>query len=92
MSVVLEAALAGLGIAQVPEGLVEADVHAGRLVPVLDDFATEGTGLYIVLPSNRHLSAAVRAFADHVVQWAATRSQHSGDPAYAATSRRQALP
>jgi DNA-binding transcriptional LysR family regulator len=84
MSVVLEAALAGLGIAQVPEGLVETDVRAGRLVPVLDSFATEETGLYIVLPSNRHLSAAVRAFADHVVEWAASRSRRSWDSQSAA--------
>ena len=71
MSLAVAAAVAGLGIAQVPEGLALPDLRAGRLVQVLDPFLVDRTGLYLVFPSSRQMSAAVRAFIDHVSDWAA---------------------
>jgi DNA-binding transcriptional LysR family regulator len=73
ISLAVAAAVAGLGIAQVPEGLAISDVRAGRLVQVLDPFVVDRTGLYLVFPSSRQMSAAVRAFIDHVSDWAAHR-------------------
>ena len=73
MSLAIVAAVAGLGIAQVPEGLAMPDVRAGRLVPVLDPFVVDRAGVHLVFPSSRQMSAAVRAFIDHVSDWAAHR-------------------
>jgi len=68
MSFIRRAALAGLGIALLPEAFARADFAAGRLSPVLTDYATAGQGLYALYPSGRHLSAAVRAFLDLVIE------------------------
>jgi DNA-binding transcriptional LysR family regulator len=70
MSLAVAAAVAGLGVAQVAEGLAMPDVRAGRLPQVLDPFVVDRTGVYLVFPSGRQMSAAVRAFIDHVSDWA----------------------
>lgn len=68
MNFVRRAALAGLGIALLPEAFARADFSAGDLTSVLADHATVGQGLYALYPSGRHLSAAVRAFLDLVIE------------------------
>jgi LysR family transcriptional regulator for bpeEF and oprC len=62
------AALAGLGVAQVPESLAHAAVVDGRLQPLLLDWVARGPSLHLVYPQNRHLSSKVRAFADFVLE------------------------
>ncbi len=57
-------ALEGVGIAYEPDFIVGPDIRAGRLVPILRTFAPPPTGIHVVYPSRRHLSAKVRAFAD----------------------------
>jgi DNA-binding transcriptional LysR family regulator len=69
MSFCMHAAVAGLGIALLPEALARPDVAAGRLVSVLDDYVVDRGGLYLVFPSNRHMSAGVKAFVAHVENW-----------------------
>ncbi|MEM7221337.1 MAG: LysR family transcriptional regulator [Pseudomonadota bacterium] len=68
MGFVRRAALSGLGIALLPEAIAAVEIKAGRLKPVLQDYATEGQGIYAVYPSSRQLSSAVRAFLDIVVE------------------------
>ena len=80
MSFCTAAAVAGLGIAQLPEALAEPHIAAGRLVTVLDDYVVERGGIYLVFPSNRHQSAAVRAFVDHVEAWGKQRRYTDGRP------------
>ncbi len=63
------AALAGLGFAFTPYVVVHDDIAAGRLVPVLDEFAHGQSAIYAVYPHRRHLSGKVRAFVDHLVGW-----------------------
>ncbi len=65
-------AVAGLGIAYEPDFIVGPDVRAGRLVPLLRDFAPPPAGIHVVYPSRRHLSAKVRAFTDFLVERFAT--------------------
>jgi len=62
MQAVHAAALAGLGIAQLPLGIAEAAVAEGRLRRVLPEHTTPAGGLYAVYPSSQHLSPLVRAF------------------------------
>lgn len=61
---VRDALLRSLGIGQLPL-LVAADaVAAGRLVPVLPTWRPPAVPVHAVFPSNRYLSAKVRAFVD----------------------------
>ena len=45
-------------------GVVREDLDAGRLRQVLPRYAVEGGGLYLVYPSRRHPSSALRAFVE----------------------------
>ncbi|WP_046113563.1 LysR family transcriptional regulator [Aquincola tertiaricarbonis] len=60
----VEAALRGLGIAYVPETAAQAELDAGRLVRVLDDWCPPVPGLFLYFPANRHMPAPLRAFVD----------------------------
>ncbi len=62
-----EAALDGIGIAQLPAFLVARDIRAGRLVSFLEGRVANGKPIHIVYPHRRHLSPKVRAFIDFVV-------------------------
>ncbi len=61
-------ALAGLGIARLPEHLGAAEVRSGALRTVLDDAAPPAIPLHVVTPSARHLSVKVRAFIELLEQ------------------------
>jgi DNA-binding transcriptional LysR family regulator len=63
MEACVEAASAGLGVTQVLSALAHGAIRAGRLAPVLIDWAAEGPALYLVYPPNRQQSARIRAFA-----------------------------
>lgn len=58
------AALQGAGLIFQPGFIVEEDIQAGRLVQVLNSYASEELGVYAVYPSRKHLSAKVRTFVD----------------------------
>lgn len=62
MQAVAAAALAGHGIAQLPDGIADALIRDGRLRRVLPGYATPAGGLHAVYPSGQHLSPLVRAF------------------------------
>ncbi|TNE89784.1 MAG: LysR family transcriptional regulator [Deltaproteobacteria bacterium] len=64
--VLREAAVAGLGVAQLPGFMAAPSVQKGELVPILPSLTSTG-GVYVLYPHNRHLSAKVRAFVDHLV-------------------------
>ncbi|MEP7298415.1 MAG: LysR family transcriptional regulator [Burkholderiales bacterium] len=55
---------AGLGLAWRSSWEVEAEVRAGELVSVLDDFAAPPNGIYAVFPHARHLALRVRLWID----------------------------
>jgi DNA-binding transcriptional LysR family regulator len=61
------AALAGLGIASIPKFVVEDDLAAGRLVPLLENWSAGRGAVHLVYPSGRHLSPSVRALLDVLV-------------------------
>jgi DNA-binding transcriptional LysR family regulator len=54
----MNAALAGCGLACVPEGLVDAQVAKGRLKRVLADWCPPFSGYHLFYPSRRQSSAA----------------------------------
>jgi DNA-binding transcriptional LysR family regulator len=56
--------LAGYGIAWRSTWEVEADIAAGRLVSVLDDFAAPPNGIFALFPQRKHLALRVRLWID----------------------------
>ncbi len=54
----LNGALAGLGLAYVPEGMVEAYIAKGRLKRILADWCPPFSGYHLFYPSRRQSSAA----------------------------------
>lgn len=54
----LNAALAGLGLAYLPEDVVRPHIAAGRLVHVLEDWCPPFAGYHLYYPSRRQSSAA----------------------------------
>jgi DNA-binding transcriptional LysR family regulator len=58
------AALAGLGLACLPEDQVQADVAAGRLVRVLADWCPPFSGYHLYYPSRRQSSPAFALLVD----------------------------
>ena len=57
-------ALAGKGLAWRSMWEVGAQIEAGRLVTVLDDYAAPGNDIYAVFAQRRHLPLRIRAFVD----------------------------
>jgi len=60
----LNAALAGCGLAYVPEGMTAAHVAKGRLSRVLADWCPPYTGYHLFYPSRRQSSAAFALVVD----------------------------
>jgi len=60
----LSSALAGLGLAYMPEDQALADVSAGRLVQVLEDWCEPFPGYHLYYPSRRHSSPAFSLLVD----------------------------
>jgi DNA-binding transcriptional LysR family regulator len=60
----LNAALAGFGLAYVPEDLVQAHVSNGRLKRVLEDWCPPYAGFHLYYPSRRQSSAAFALLVD----------------------------
>jgi DNA-binding transcriptional LysR family regulator len=60
--------LDGCGIGYIPNNIVLAEVARGSLIRVLTDWTLTERELYLVYPSDRHLSPKVRAFVEFVGQ------------------------
>jgi DNA-binding transcriptional LysR family regulator len=63
---VLDAALAGLGLCQLPNFYVDGPIAAGALVPLLEDHRPTDEGVWAVYPHLRHLPAKVRLLVEHL--------------------------
>ncbi len=60
----LNAALAGLGLAYLPEDLVRGQIGAGRLVRALDDWCPPFPGYHLYYPSRRQPTPAFALLVD----------------------------
>ena len=67
--------VAGYGIAWRSTWEVEAEIAAGTLVAVLDEFAAPPNGIYAVFPQRKHLPLRVRLWIDYL-------KHHYGQPGY----------
>ena len=67
-AVLRAAALAGAGIALLPDAQSAGQVRAGKLVRVLPDYAMGEGGLFVVHPASRLLPAKARAFQEFLLE------------------------
>ncbi|MFT4151907.1 MAG: LysR family transcriptional regulator [Paracoccaceae bacterium] len=58
------AALDGKGLGMLPAFMIEDEIAAGTLVPVLTDYALPDIPVNIVYPTRKHMTAALRSFLD----------------------------
>ncbi|MBD2102541.1 LysR substrate-binding domain-containing protein [Leptolyngbya sp. FACHB-261] len=67
--VVLDAAIQGAGIIQLPKYIAAGAMACGELQPILQDYTAQtGLPIALVYPQKRHLSAKVRCFAEFMVE------------------------
>ncbi|CAI0829303.1 LysR family transcriptional regulator [Serratia quinivorans] len=64
----LASALAGLGIIQTFRFMAQPHLDNGELVSLLQDWQPPSEQMYVVYPSNRHLSAKMRVFIDWAIE------------------------
>lgn len=61
------AAVAGLGIAWVPDGLTNDHVASGALVPVMTNYPPPPAGVYVVRPPGQHPSRKIRVLTERLI-------------------------
>ncbi|HEX5793469.1 MAG TPA: LysR family transcriptional regulator [Rheinheimera sp.] len=64
----LDAALKGLGLVQLPDYYVNDKLSRSELISVLDDIRQPDDGIWALYPQNRHLSAKVRVLVDFLAE------------------------
>jgi len=62
----LDAALKGLGIVQLPDYYVEPYIKRGQLIAVLTNYQQSDEAVWALYPHNRHLSPKVRMLVDYL--------------------------
>jgi DNA-binding transcriptional LysR family regulator len=66
LDLVVEAALAGIGVGYIVETYVASFIAQGQLVHLLDRWAQPWSGWYVYYPNRQHLSLPLRKFIDFV--------------------------
>lgn len=64
----LDAALKGIGIVQLPDYYVQTALDTGQLLPLLTHYREDDDGIWAVYPQTRHLSPKVRMLLDFLVE------------------------
>jgi DNA-binding transcriptional LysR family regulator len=64
----VDAALKGLGLVQLPDYYVQKYLEAGELVSLLDNYREPEEGIWAVYPQNRHLSPKIRLLVDYLAE------------------------
>ncbi|MBA6336138.1 LysR family transcriptional regulator [Colwellia sp. BRX8-7] len=64
----MDAALKGLGIVQLPDYYVQQRIESGELVTLLDNYRAPDEGIWAIYPQNRHLSPKIRLLVDYLAE------------------------
>lgn len=67
-SALVAAAIAGVGIAMVPDGLIHQYLSSGALVPVMTHYPVRPGGAYVVLPPRQHPARKIRMLTELLVE------------------------
>jgi DNA-binding transcriptional LysR family regulator len=73
----LAAALAGLGVAALPDFLIEAHIASGALIPLLDDYPPPEAGLYVVRPPGDFPARKLRVLTEILLEYFASTKRPS---------------
>ncbi|WP_298187883.1 LysR family transcriptional regulator [uncultured Pseudomonas sp.] len=76
---VLEAALRGIGLCQLPDYYVLEHLRSGALVSLLDNQQPPDTAVWAIYPQQRHLSPKVRQLVDFLKQGLGQRREYRKD-------------
>lgn len=77
MSVLVKAAIRGMGVANIPCDLANQYIQSGELVEVLTDYTAPGHNLWAVYLSRSYQQTVVRAFIDFLAQiWQSDIKNH----------------
>ena len=75
------AAVAGLGIAYLPDWLTHAHVASGALVPVMARHPPPPAGAYVIRPPGQHPTRKIRVLTDLLIEHCHRLPQDAGPPA-----------
>ncbi|TBU94755.1 LysR substrate-binding domain-containing protein [Phytopseudomonas dryadis] len=75
---VLDAALRGLGLCQLPDYYVLEHLRSGALVSLLDNHQPPNTAVWALYPQQRHLSPKVRQLVDALRSGLSQRAEYAG--------------
>jgi DNA-binding transcriptional LysR family regulator len=62
------AAVAGLGVAALPDFLIADHLAAGSLVPVMQRYPPPEAGIYVVRPPGQHLARKIRVLTELLIE------------------------
>lgn len=62
------AAVAGLGLAYVPEGVADHELASGALIPVMTDYPPIAIGIYVVRPPDKRVSRKIAALTELLIE------------------------
>ncbi len=65
--IVRSLALAGVGVALLPQFFVLDDIRNGRLTSLLEASIKSSAGIFVIYPKHRHISTNVRSFIDYLL-------------------------
>ena len=65
----LAAALEGIGIARIPNGLTDEHIASGRLVEIMKDFPPPPAGIFVVRPPGQHPAKKVRVLTEMLIDY-----------------------
>lgn len=86
----VSAALAGLGIACLPEGLVDEHIASGALVQIMTHQPIRPAGMFVVRPPGQHPSRKIRVLTDMLIECFGGTSPLVGQGAKQSRQRRDA--
>lgn len=75
------AAIAGLGLAYLPDGLTDEHVASGALVPVMTRYLPPTAGIYVIRPPGQHPARKVRVLTEMLIDCYGSTSHDVNSPA-----------
>lgn len=64
----VNAAIKGIGIVQLPDYYVQQYINSGELLTILDQFRESEEGIWAVYPENRYLSPKIRLLVEYIAE------------------------
>ena len=64
----VDAAIKGIGIVQLPDYYVQQYINSGELLTILDQFRESEEGIWAVYPENRYLSPKIRLLVEYIAE------------------------